>query len=134
MNETRDSYQVKDDKPKQKILDEIEQQLKSISGSISGRFAMFERRSRVFWQDINQGTFEEFRDMITAHHVTVAAVLCGLSVKMMRWREAFPSRQGAPVKRMEFIHTEIHPGLARIRQIERNVAESLKRDQPPDPV
>ena len=123
MNEIRESYEVRDDRLKQKLFDEIETQLSSISTSISARFQMFESRSKVFWDDINAGSFQEFRDMITAHHVTVAAVLCGLAVKMMRWREAFPSRRGPPAKRLEFIHTEIYPGLARIREIEQNVVK-----------
>lgn len=92
--------------------------LRATQTSIVGRFEFFNHRSRDFWSNINAESFREFRDLVTAHHVSIGAVLCGLAVKMRLWKERFVNRSGAPIKRMEFIRSEIVPGLSQIRKIE----------------
>lgn len=92
--------------------------LRATQTSIVGRFEFFNHRSQDFWSNINAESFREFRDLVTAHHVSIGAVLCGLAVKMRLWKERFVNRSGAPIKRMEFIRSEIVPGLSQIRRIE----------------
>lgn len=103
------------------MLDNIENTMNEISTSIVGRFEFFDLRSKDFWQDISAESFQEFRETVTAHHVSIGAVLCGLAVKMKLWKERFPSAGGGPAKRLEFLQSEIHPGLEHIRRIEKSV-------------
>ena len=126
MNDIRDSYEVRNDKMQNQMLDQIEAHLNSISKSISGRFEMFDQYSMKFWDDINAESFRQFGDLVTAHHTSVGAVLCGLAVKIMRWKERFPNVGGGPAKRLEFIQTEVRPGLDRIRRIEQNIAIAMR--------
>ena len=126
MTDIRDSYEVRNDKMQKLMLDQVEAHLNSISESISARFEMFDRYSMKFWDDINAESFRQFGNLVTAHHTSIGAVLCGLAVKIMRWKEGFPTAGGGPAKRLEFIQTEIRPGLERIRRIEQNVAKAIR--------
>ena len=121
MNDIRENHQVRSDPVQGKLLDNIENSLNEISTSIVGRFEFFDLRSRDFWKEISADSFQKFRETVTAHHVSIGAVLCGLAVKMMLWKERFPSAGGGPAKRLEFLQSEIHPGLEHIRRIEQNV-------------
>lgn len=118
MNDLQDNFQVKSDPVNQKVISQIAEDLTDISTSLVGRFDMFDQRSQKLWDDIDPSAFENFRDFVRDHHVSLAAVLCGLTVKMKLWHERFPSRGGAPMKRLEFIKGEMLPGLARIKKRE----------------
>lgn len=118
MNDLQDNFQIRSDPANQRVISEIAADLTDISTSLVGRFDMFDQRSQKLWDDIDPHAFENFRDFVRDHHVSLAAVLCGLTVKMKLWAERFPSRGGAPMKRIEFIKGEMLPGLARIKKRE----------------
>ncbi len=109
--------EVRRDARQGRMLDEIGHDLTDISTSITGRFESFDNRSRDFWRDINPQSFRSIRDLIVTHHLTIGGVLCGLAVKMNLWKHRF-SRGGGPIRRLEFIRSEILPGLAHIKTIE----------------
>jgi len=121
MNEARENYQVRNDRNSQRVLDEVEENINQISTSIVGRFEVFDQRSHAFWNDINANSFRVFQELVSAHHVSIGAVLCGLAVKTGIWKERFPTREGGPLKRLEFVRSEIYPGLAKILKIEKEV-------------
>ncbi|MBT6138664.1 MAG: hypothetical protein HOH65_14430 [Rhodospirillaceae bacterium] len=118
LNESLSSTQIANDPNQKRIVQEVDTQLNEISTSIVGRFEFFDLRSRDFWDDINADSFREFQKLITGHHTTIGAVLCGLAVKMDLWNQRFPSHGGGPTKRLEFTMSEIRPGLSRIMEIE----------------
>lgn len=121
MEELHSNYQVQNDRSQMKILMEIESDLNEISTSLVGRFEYFNHRSHAFWENISADSFQSFQELVTAHHVSIGAVLCGLAVKMNLYDERFPNQGGGPVKRLEFINSEIKPGLKRIKDIEQKV-------------
>lgn len=121
MDDLRENHQVRGDRSQSKMLDDIETGLNEITSSVNGRFGFFTTISRDFWSDISADSFREFRDTVTAHHVSIGAVLCGLSVKMKLWRERFRQGGGAPSKRLEFLQSEVCPRLEHIRRIEKSV-------------
>ncbi len=118
MNEVRKSSEVARDKRQVKTIDQVGADLTDITTSITGRFENFDRRSKDFWTDINAETFRSIRQLITAHHVTIGGVLCGLAVKMGLWKTRFARGGGGPNKRLEFVKSEILPGLSHIKQLE----------------
>ncbi|MBP5856751.1 hypothetical protein KAJ83_07005 [Marivibrio halodurans] len=121
----RQSWQVRNDRSQDRILDTIVADLSDISGSITGRFESFERKTQDFWTDISAERFKEVRDLVTAHHVTVGGVLCGLTLKLDLWQERFPDRNsGGPQQRIEFCISEIMPGLDHIKRLEARAAKS----------
>jgi len=122
MGEIRSSTEVKRDARQVRMLDDVTRDLTDISTSITGRFESFDNRSRDFWRDINAETFRSIRELITAHHVTIGGVLCGLAVKMDLWKARFARGGGGPNRRMEFIKSEILPGMTRIKSLEQSAA------------
>ncbi|HYG89810.1 MAG TPA: hypothetical protein VD978_26555 [Azospirillum sp.] len=122
VGEIRSSTEVKRDYRQVKMLEDINRDLTDISTSITGRFESFDARSRDFWRDINAETFRLIRELITAHHVTIGGVLCGLAVKMDLWKARFARGGGGPNRRLEFIKSEILPGLSHIKALEQSAA------------
>ena len=120
MGEIRNSVEVKRDARQMRMLDEINRDLTDISTSITGRFESFDNRSKDFWRDINAETFHSIRDLIASHHVTIGGVLCGLAVKMDLWKTGFARGGGGPNRRMEFVKSEILPGLSHIKSLEQS--------------
>ncbi len=124
MGEIRSSAEVKRDPRQIKMLDDIARDLTDISTSITGRFESFDNRSKDFWSDINAETFRAIRELIASHHVTIGGVLCGLAVKMNLWKSRFLRGGGGPNRRMEFVKSEILPGLSHIKALEQSARSS----------
>lgn len=98
----------------------LDKEISSIITSIVGRFDGFNTHSRSMWENINAENFERTRALISAHHMTVGGVLCGLSVKINGWEESFDglSIEQQQRRRGEFILTEIRPGIDQIAALE----------------
>ncbi|MEI6558998.1 MAG: hypothetical protein WCO00_11375 [Rhodospirillaceae bacterium] len=118
MNDIRRSSEINRDKRLLKTIDQVGADITDITASITGRFENFDRKSKDFWTDINAETFRSIRKLITAHHVTIGGVLCGLAVKMDLWKQRFARGGGGPNRRLEFVKSEILPGLSHIKQLE----------------
>jgi hypothetical protein len=117
-NEPKTSELISRDRLVMKMLADVQTKLTSITTSITGRFEAFDRRSKDFWNDISAESFRAVRHQIESHHVTIGGVLCGLAVKMALWKARFPQGGGGPQKRVEFVRSEILPGLDHIQAIE----------------
>ena len=98
----------------------IERALTNTIASITGRFDSFNTNGRDMWQDINAESFEQTRNLITAHHKTVGGVLCGLMVKITGWEDAFDGLaiEQQQHRRSEYILTEIRAGIDQIEKLE----------------
>ena len=55
--------------------------------------------------------------MIRSHHVSVGAILCGLSVKMNGWHHNLAAGRGL-VRRADFIRSDMMQGMEKINGIE----------------
>lgn len=100
----------------------IERAITNTIASITGRFDSFNTNSRDMWQDVNAESFEKTRNLITAHHKTVGGVLCGLTVKLSGWEEAFDGLEieQQQRRRSEYILTEIRTGIDQIELLEKS--------------
>ncbi|MDF1790816.1 MAG: hypothetical protein P1U88_02850 [Thalassobaculaceae bacterium] len=83
------------------------------------RFKAFDEASREFWKDLSKDRYAHLRRLVTSNHHTIAGILCGLSVKMIRWEEDFPGESGSPNKRADWLLAEMVPGLDKIRHIQK---------------
>lgn len=119
------AWHLRDDRARARMIKRVIAELSDISGSITGRFESFDRKTQNFWDDISAERFHEVRKLITSHHTTVGGVLCGLTLKMDHWKRRFPdSDTGGPQQRIEFIFSEIIPGLDHIAALEKKAAKS----------
>ena len=57
---------------------------------------------------------------IERYHVTIGSALCGLTVKMSAFARMFPRPQsGGPIKRADFMMTEMIQGIDLIRDVDK---------------
>ncbi len=125
-NELKNHFSIRNDISLKRNLDSIERSLNFIVTSITGRFEFFDRQSEDFWTNIDAETFRQLRRLIQAHHTSIGGVLCGLTVKMNMWQERFGANDGNPNKRVEFVRSEMQPGLSRIQALEEAAMASVR--------
>jgi hypothetical protein len=116
----RSHFQLKQNHSLMKNCDLIEEVVNSMSMTITGRLEVFERRSSEMWGNLTQAEFRSVKTMIEKYHVSIGAILCGLTVKMNAFARMFPtSRAGGPVKRADFMSSEMIQGIEIIRDMEK---------------
>jgi hypothetical protein len=72
------------------------------------------------WDNLSAERFRKIETLIKAYHITMGGILCALTVKMDSWAEMFPRRNvGGPVRRADFIMSELKAGMTRIREFEK---------------
>ena len=115
----RKNYQMKNDKRLMQTCLYMESTMNGLLAAITGRFENFDLSTKDLWQDLSATRFEKVRNLIASYHTTIGGVLCALSVKLDAWSRLFPdSSIGGPVKRAEFIMTEMRLGFEKIQKIE----------------
>ncbi|MCW8834921.1 MAG: hypothetical protein OQJ99_00980 [Rhodospirillales bacterium] len=117
LDEIRDNWQLKQDRNLMAACDKLEGVFNNLSAQITGRLENFERSTSEMWSELTAERFRQIQKLIQGYHVMIGAVLCALSVKMHAWNRLFPEPGvGGPVKRSDFIMSEIKPGLENIRE------------------
>jgi hypothetical protein len=112
----RSNWQIKQDIALMQTCEEIENTLNETSAIITGRFESFDKSSDKMWDDISAERFQKVKDQIETHHTSIGGILCSLTAKMNAWAVNFPDEDvGGPVKRSEFIMSELKPGIDKIK-------------------
>ncbi|MBT7953838.1 MAG: hypothetical protein HN731_01490 [Rhodospirillaceae bacterium] len=76
------------------------------------RFAVFSQSTDDMWDGITAEKFSGFKELVEANHTAIGGILCTLNVKMGAWMAKFPNKDsGGPVKRADFILTDMKQGL-----------------------
>lgn len=115
----RKSWQLKQDINLMNTCAQLESRINNLLSEISGRFENFDRSTKEMWDNISAERFSKVKALIESYHTTIGGVLCALTVKMNAWAHMFPNRNsGGPVKRGEFILSEMKQGFERIKKIE----------------
>jgi hypothetical protein len=121
MEDIRDTSLVQSSGSNIDMLNGIQHDFTRVSRSMKQRFQAFDALSESFWEDVSAESFRQFGATVTAQHVGMGAMLCGLTVKMTSWRARFPRKSGTPTDRFEFLASEIMPGLESIRKIHKSL-------------
>ncbi len=117
--EIRGNWQLSQDANLMKSCDMLQSTINELMAEITGRFENFEQGTSQLWDNVSAKRFRRVKTMIESYHTTIGGVLCSLSVKIDAWHELFPTADsGGPVKRAEFIMTEMKQGIENIRRIE----------------
>ncbi|MGB0749303.1 MAG: hypothetical protein ACPGO3_11200 [Magnetospiraceae bacterium] len=115
----RQNWQLRHDPNLMKTCDSVENTFNNLLVQITGRFENFDRSSEKMWDNLTAERFRKVEKLIQSYHITIGGVLCALWVKMKAYRTLFPSMDaGGPVKRAEFLMSEIRQGIDQIRKIE----------------
>lgn len=117
MYEVRDNWQLKEDQNYWKACDSMKEDLLKLRKITRRRLDEFDDRTETMWESISADHFREVEQMIKNHHTSIGGVLCGLSVKMDAWERNFPQKDsGSPLKRSEFVLTQMQTGMERIKR------------------
>ena len=120
MEGIRSNWQLRNDPALMKTCTMVENTVNGTCASISGRFEDFNNASKTMWNNLNAQRFRAVKEMIQSYHTTIGGVLCGLTVKMIHWKRLFPDPElGGPVRRSEFIMSEMKQGLNRMRDMDK---------------
>jgi hypothetical protein len=123
--ELRRNFQYKADPNVQETLRLVESTMNELLAGTTGRFEAFDRASKNMWSEISAERFRKVERLIKGFHTTNGGILCGLSVKMDAWARMFPRRDaGGPMKRIEFILSEMKHGLDGLRRINRKAPKA----------
>jgi hypothetical protein len=115
----RENYQLKQDQNLMKTVDMVEQKINALTANVTGRLESFDRSTNDMWQDLTAERFRKIEALIKSYHTSIGGVLCALSVKMNAWNRCFPTPSaGGPIRRAEFIMSEMKQGIDRIQAIE----------------
>ncbi|MSP42559.1 MAG: hypothetical protein EXR08_04230 [Alphaproteobacteria bacterium] len=98
----------------------LEGSLNFIVASVSLRFEAFYRITEKMWGEISGESFDKLRKLVISSQTLVGGVLCGLTVKIRGWEDAFG---GQPLdqnlrKRVQFVQNEMHAGIEKIEALE----------------
>lgn len=119
IRQLREHWQLRKDQNLMKTCAMMLEVLETVMGTLKGRFTRFDRSTADLWSNVSAERFRKVQDLITSYHTTIGGVLCALTVKMDAWSRMFPSPEaGGPMKRADFIFTEMRPGFDRILRIE----------------
>lgn len=118
LKEIRANWELKGNHKLMETCKELENMFVGLNAHLRLLFEEFDSHSKDFWNDVSAERFREVEALIAGYHTTIGSVLCALSVKTIAWHNLFPSRSvGGPVKRSEFIMTEMRQGTDIIRGI-----------------
>lgn len=119
MDDLRSNWQARNDAGLMKTCNMIESVMNNLMANITGRFESFDRATSNMWDNLNADRFRRVENLITNYHTTIGGVLCAMSVKMDAWHRLFPSPEmGGPMRKGEFIMSEMKQGIDKIRDIE----------------
>jgi hypothetical protein len=121
MEDIRDTSLVQGSGSNTDMLNGIHHDFTRFSRAMKQRFQVFDTLSDTFWDEVGSDTFRLFGATVTAQHVGIGAMLCGLTVKLTGWRNRFPRKNGTPTDRFEFLVSEIVPGLDDIRRVHKDL-------------
>lgn len=120
MDTIRKHFQLRQDPNLMRTCDMIEGVLNEVSASVTGKFEVFDKRTKEMWKHISAEQFREIKEMVERYHTTIGGVLCGLTVKMNAWAKIFPKpNSGGPQKKADFMMSEMSQGIENITRIER---------------
>ena len=119
VSDIKRNFQLKNDVNLMNTCKMMESTINELMAAITGRFENFDRSTQHMWDEISAERFRKVEQLITSYHSTIGGVLCSLTVKMNAWLKLFPNENaGGPMRRAEFIMSEMRQGIENIQKIE----------------
>ena len=113
--EIRENHQCKSNPTLIDNCRRFQSTLKRLRDVAGARFVTFTRGSQNLWRDMDAERFKSFKSMVLGSHTILGSTLCALDVKMDAWTQEFPNKDvGSPVRRADFILTDMKQGLERL--------------------
>ena len=122
----------KADPEQNRICDESKSRIHGLLMEVFRRLDVYERETKDFWFDLNAERFRNMQVLLNDSQDVIGGILCGLGVKLARWRERFPTDDHGGVNtRIEAIQNELLPGLSGLALL---ATTGQRRIEPNEPV
>lgn len=96
--------------------------------SVTQRMDTFDRITQDMWKNINAERFRKIEDLVRGYQTVIGGILCALTIKMEGWTRLFPTaKTGGPMRRAEYIMSEMRQGMENIQELEENAPRLKKR-------
>jgi len=112
------SQQLASDKMLMRTCDEMQATINELVSTTTGWLESFERNTNEMWDHMSPDTFRRVEAIIKGYQTVIGGILCALSVKMDAWARLFPNKAGGPVRRAEFVMTDMRLGMNKIQKLE----------------
>lgn len=97
---------------------EMQEYLKALQFLVKSALDKFDGETKAFWVDLNEARFRQLQTLVRESQTMVAGILCGIGVKLTRWRDQFPTPEhGAIDRKFDVIRNEIRPGMGRLMAV-----------------
>jgi hypothetical protein len=117
MEELKENHELRNDARLMRSIDFIKGSITDVTASVVSRFESFDRASETMWDGITAESFSHVKNSIRSQHVSIGAILCGLSVKMNGWNHNLSVGRGL-VHRADFARSDMVQGMETINKIE----------------
>ena len=102
-----------------KACNRIEERIRTAQSDVAFVLEMFRARTEDMWEGISDKKFRTMEKLIRDYQTSIGAALCAITVKMNAWKKMFPYKgAGSLAKRVDYIVSEIGPGLETLQEIE----------------
>lgn len=105
------SSHLRNDPLSQKIFTDVERRIRYLRDNLDNRFKNLSEVTKVNWDLLDVTMFQKVQRSILAEQIYLATGLCGLAVKIYEWERVFPNAGGSPDRVLEFVGSEMRPGL-----------------------
>ena len=102
---------MRNDPVAQKAFTQVERRLNYLKENLEQRFKQLSLVTQMDWDHLNLTAFRNAQRGILSHQIYLATGLCGLAVKIYEWERQFPNAGGSPDRCLEFVSTDLRPGL-----------------------
>jgi len=119
LGDIRTNHQLRSHTNVMKTIDLTEEVMNNTLANVTGRLESFEKATQDMWRNLSAERFRKIETVIMSYHTVIGGVLCALTVKMNAWSRQFPvSASAGPVRRADFIMSDMRQGIERISAIE----------------
>ena len=119
--ELRKHPRFRDNLAFQQTCDLLDSKLRIVCAEVKNILDVFQARTSDMWDNPSKDEFDRMLKLVTDYQLKIGGALCAISVKMNAWRENFCSESGSdgasPIKRADFIMTEMRHGIDSIEHI-----------------
>jgi hypothetical protein len=105
------SSHLRNDPLSQKVFTDVERRIRYLKDNLDNRFKNLSEVTKVNWDLLDVSMFQKVQRSILAEQIYLATGLCGLVVKIYEWERVFPNAGGSPDRVLEFVGSELRPGL-----------------------
>lgn len=127
LRDAREAIAWKRDLELDRFCTDTKSRLDGLLMEVFRRLDLYETGTKNFWADLNAERFRDIQFLLRDSQDVIGGILCGLGVKLARWRERFPSAEhGGPASRLDAIQNELSPGIDDLARLATTGARSLE--------